>query len=328
MFPVADCAFTGFDRASAPVNRLTMLVTSDGQWVLEDDAAFLDALGDPAPDYDAASFAVKNLGFIKFQLLDDSIIEIDLHPRNVELPALLAIQQQLLTSNVRLFRIKYFDQAWHSEITSSRDQAISRLSELCAPKFSLPSAERFLIEPDDYTKLFADSQTPLRPLLQKWRMSFGHFDSTVISLAVEHELWPRMLIFGLKPSEFEPVFRFVGARNSNGIWLGRDSQINVIGEKVADQPDKEYGAWVSQFYKSVATTGQPRYDIVTAAIRTSGDRTQSYVTRYERLLLPWKTPSEEVFVTMWSKRLGDEATDTFSPSDTSSSVVRKLAKSS
>jgi hypothetical protein len=38
----------------------------------------------------AAQFAVKNLGFIKFQILDSSIVEIELHPRNVGLPALLA----------------------------------------------------------------------------------------------------------------------------------------------------------------------------------------------------------------------------------------------
>ena len=98
------------------MKRLTMLVTSDGQWVLEDSFEFLTALGDPNPDYDAASFAVKNLGFIKFQVLDGSVVEIELHPRNVPLPALLAVQQQLLSSQVRLFRIKYFDTAWRSEI--------------------------------------------------------------------------------------------------------------------------------------------------------------------------------------------------------------------
>ena len=62
------------------MKRLTMLITSDGQWVLEDSVEFLTALGDPNPDYDAASFAVKNLGFIKFQVLDSSIVEIELHP--------------------------------------------------------------------------------------------------------------------------------------------------------------------------------------------------------------------------------------------------------
>jgi hypothetical protein len=66
------------NTARASVKRLTMLVTPDGRWVLEDSAEFLAALGDPSPDYDGASFAVKNLGFVKFQVLDQSVI--DLHP--------------------------------------------------------------------------------------------------------------------------------------------------------------------------------------------------------------------------------------------------------
>src|ERR1700724_4028572 len=103
-------------RARVFVTRLTMLVTAEGEWVLEDSAEFRAALGDPDPDYDGAAFAVKNLGFIKFQILDNSIIEIDLHPRNVEIPALLAVQQQILTSHIKLFRLKYFDVSWKSEI--------------------------------------------------------------------------------------------------------------------------------------------------------------------------------------------------------------------
>ena len=95
-----------------------MLVTPDGRWVLADSVEFLAALGDPAPDYDAPSFAVRNLGFVKFQSLGTSLIEVELHPENVALPALLAVQQQLLSSSVRLFRIKYFDRSWNSEITS------------------------------------------------------------------------------------------------------------------------------------------------------------------------------------------------------------------
>ena len=307
------------------MKRLSKLVTPDGRWVSAGSAEFLAVLGDFNPDYDALAFAIKNLGFIRFETLSDSIVEIELHPRNVVLPALLAAQQELMSAPVRLFRIKYLDDTWHSEISASPEQAIARLSELCAPSFPLPPVERFLIEPSDYTKLLEDDQDPLRPLLQKWRISFAHFDPSVISLAVEYGLLRRMMIFGLKPRDFEPVFRFVG---DNHIWLSRDSQFSAIGEKVANQPDKDYGAWVSQFYKSVANTGQPRYDIVTAAIQTSHDRGQAYVTRYQRLLLPWKTPSDEVLVTMWSKKLGDEANAVFSPAEASSSVVRKLARSS
>ena len=166
------------------MKRLTMLVTSDGQWVLEDSAEFLAALGDPNPDYDAASFAVKNLGFIKFQVLDGSIVEIELHPRNVQLPALLAVQQQLLSSQVKLFRIKYFDTAWHSEIMTASEPAITRLSELCAPAFEPAVTDRFLVERRDYSALFTETTSPLRFMAQKWRMSLGYFDPSVIPFAI------------------------------------------------------------------------------------------------------------------------------------------------
>ena len=70
------------------MQHFTMLVTPDGEWVSPDSPEFFAALGDPNPDYDAVAFAVKNLGFIKFQVIQHSIVEIELHPRNVELPAL------------------------------------------------------------------------------------------------------------------------------------------------------------------------------------------------------------------------------------------------
>src|SRR6266404_1275909 len=94
---------SGCEATEAAVQRLTMLVTPQGRWVLPDSAEFPAALGDPDPDYDAEAFAVKNLGFIKFRVIERSIIEIELHPRNVKLPALLAVQQQLLSSRIRLF---------------------------------------------------------------------------------------------------------------------------------------------------------------------------------------------------------------------------------
>ena len=91
------------------MKRLTMLVSGEGEWLVENSPEFLAALGDPEPDYGATAFAVRNLGFIRFQMLDDSVIEVDLHPRNTQLPALLAVQQQILSSRVKLFRIKYLE---------------------------------------------------------------------------------------------------------------------------------------------------------------------------------------------------------------------------
>jgi len=307
------------------VKRLTMMVTPDGQWVIEDSPDFLVALGDANPDYDSTAFAVKNLGFVKFQILDNSIIEIELHPRNVELPALLAVQQQLLSSQVKLFRIRYFDTSWRSEITSSAEQAISRLSALCPSPAPSNSTERFLVEARDYSILFGKESSWLSPMLRKWRMSFGEFDPSVISFAIEHQLLSRIMIFGVKPRRTDPVFRFIGDGFS---FLHNDYSLMAIGEKVQNQPDKDYGGWVSEFYKSVASTGQPRYDHITAAIRLDAAQPNLFVARYERLLLPWKTPSDEVFVSMMSMRLGeaeDAEVDAAGSKDCLTSISAKSA---
>jgi len=305
------------------VNRLTMLVTAEGAWMLEDSAEFRAALGDPEPDYDSAAFAVKNLGFIRFQVLDNSIIEIDLHPQNVEIPALLAVQQQLLLSQIKLFRIKYFDVSWKSEIICSTELAVARLSELCSPKFAPAAKDNFLVEPQDYLKLFESEQGPLQLMAQKWRMSFGHFDPSVISFAIKKDLLSRLIIVGVKPRGAEPIFRFIGDGHTN--WLDGNYHLHAIGEKVEDQPDKNYGQWVSQFYKSVASTGQPRYDYVTAAIeRPPG----TFTTRYERLLLPWKTPSDEVLVTLSSRGLRGDAGVKPSLTEPGNSLARYSAMSS
>jgi hypothetical protein len=108
-----------------------MLATSKGQWVLPGTPEFFVALGDSDPDYDSLLFAVKNLGFVKWEALDRSMVQIELHPRNVELPALLAAQQQISSCGFKLFRIKYFETDWKFEISSSAEHTMARLSELC-----------------------------------------------------------------------------------------------------------------------------------------------------------------------------------------------------
>ena len=281
------------------MEHLTMLVTPDGEWVSPGTPDFFAALGDPDPDYDAVAFAVKNLGFIKFQVIQQSIVEVELHPRNVELPALLAAQQQLITSQVKLFRIRYFDTEWQSEISSTAEHTIARLSELCTPAFVPPPTERFVVEPMDFSALFDDDQNNLRPLAQKWRMSFGQFDPGVISLAVTHQLLSRMMIIGVRQRKQEPVWRFIGEGHR---WIGGAYRLQGVGERVENMPDKDYGEWVTEFYKSVARAGQPRYDLINGTIRYEDETGKpERGIRYERLLLPWKTASDEVFVTMCSK---------------------------
>jgi hypothetical protein len=138
------------------VKQLTMLVTAEGRWVLPDSEEFLSALGDPDPDYDAAGFAVRNLGFIKFQVLDRLVAEIELHPRNVGRRALLAVEAQLAKTGANLFRIRYLDSEWRSEISPSAERAGARLHELCAASaVPAPAATaRVSAQPRELSPLF------------------------------------------------------------------------------------------------------------------------------------------------------------------------------
>jgi hypothetical protein len=305
----------------------TTLITPDGDWVSPGDAEFHTMIGDGEPDYDSVGFAVRNLGFVQIKMVDKSIIEVEFCPRNVEFPALLVAQQQVQSAPVGLYRIKYFDGGWHSEISSSAEHTITRLSELCAPVFAQKSTDRFLVEPRDLSVLFDNEENQLRPLAQKWRAAFGHFDPSVISLAVEHGLLPRLMIAGLTPRKTDPVWRFIGAGHK---WIGGQYQTRGLGEKVEFMPDKDYGAWATHYYKSVAHTGQPRYDLITGSIHYE-DETGKPLKQihYERLLLPWRTPTDEVFVTMCSQLVdAPDAKPTLACPPVAPSSITKLAKSS
>jgi hypothetical protein len=285
------------------LEQLTVLVTSDGRWVLPGSDEFLAALGDPNPDYDAVGFAVRNLGFIKYQVLDRLVTEIELHPRNVTLPALLAVERQLDEPSTKLFRIKHLDTEWHSEISASPEHTVSRLRELCAPAAAEPhQTERFHVEPQDPNALFRDVDSPLRLLSQKWRASFGQFDATLISFAIQHGLLARLMIAGMAPHDTEPVFRFVGADFTS---LGSAFPFEAVGHRMQDIPDREYGGWIAEYYKAVASNGQPRYDVVSATIHNPA--AAATPVRYSRLLLPWKNGPDGVLVTLLSKRFSEKA---------------------
>jgi hypothetical protein len=312
--------------AEARLNLLTMLVTAEGKLVLPDSEEFLAALGDPAPDYDAVGFAVRNLGFIKFQVLDRLVTEIELHPRNVDVRALLAVERLLSEASTNLFRVKYLEDDWHSEISASPEHTMARLRELCAPVFEPPSHDRFRVEPQDPVALFDDRarrSEGLGPMAMKWRVAFGNFDVSVMGLAGRHDLLPRLVLLSFPTHDSQPILRFMGGAQR---WGGDGYRLDGVGHPIDEMPDREYGAWVSEFYKSVASSGQPRYDLVTAQMEYHAEMgAPRRPARYERLLLPWRT-RDGTLVTSCTRLVSDDPGANLSGSPSSS--VRKVPKSS
>jgi hypothetical protein len=311
------------------LNELTMLVTAEGDWVLPGSEGFLAALRDPDPDYDAVGFAVRNLGFIKFQVLDRLVTEIELHPRNVDPRALFAVERQLSAVATQLFRIRYLDSEWHSEISASAEHTLARLRELCTPVFEPPSHERFYVEPQDPATLFDNASRRaegLGAMAMKWRVAFGKFDGGVLGLAGQQDLLPLFAIGGLQHSDGRPIWRFLGGAHR---WGGEAYRMRGLNHPIEAMPDREYGAWVSEFYKSVASSGQPRFDLVTAQMEYHGEAGKPRRTvRYERLMLPWRATSGEVLVTSCTRLMPSESAANLRVAGSANSTSRKLPKSS
>ena len=235
---------------------------------------FSRRLGDPTPDYDAIAFAVKNLGFIKFQIIEQSIIEIELHPRTVELPALLAVQQQLLPagSSCSASGISIPSGSPRSRPRPSRR---SRGCPSCARRYSpRRRIERFMVEPQDFGMLFHEDENKLRPLAQKWRVSFAPFRSE------HHHRWRCATIVaaaGDRRRQAAASMSRFGALSATAI-AGSAAQyrVNGIGEKVENMPDKDYGGWASRVLPlGRQYPGSPATTVVTAAMQYRGRSRQA-----------------------------------------------------
>ena len=282
----------------------TALISPEGTWLPASGSALHQALGYPAPDFDAPGFAVRNLGYIKFEMIEDALIDIECHPMHVSPAALAAAQRHLEASGHRLFRLRYLTDDWHTEVIVNATLAARRMGELCMQPQQPNQSDRFQATELDLAQLSAAEDDARYALLQKWRASFGHFDDTVLPFVFKHGLGRSLMVIGMKPHRAEPVFRYIG----EGFWgWGPDFYISAVGDRVENQPDKSYGEWVVQFYREAATSGRPRFDHVEARIENSV-RGKHY--SYERLILPWSTGSGEMLLTLSSRMLSAEASGT------------------
>jgi len=135
----------------------------------------------------------------------------------------------------------------------------------------------------------------LGAMAMKWRVAFGNFDQWVLKIASRNDLLPRLSIVRFEPRDSRSILRFMGGAQR---WGGDSYRVEGIDKPIDHMPDREYGAWLSQFYEAVATNGQPRYDPVTADMVYHGETGKPHrPVRYERLLLPWRTVSGDTLVT-------------------------------
>jgi hypothetical protein len=283
---------------------MDFLITSEGDWLVAGSKEAEARIGYDDPDFDLTAFAVRNLGFVQVTWMSPTKVRVRFHPDQVASGALFGLKGRQSTFGDAGIEVDWLTSSWQSKQFTDAGAAIAHVDALASAATTLEP--RYRATPQNLSVLDTGQEHPLKLLLQKWRVSFRRFSESVMPFAIQHGIFSRMMIVGVRKSAPDPVFRFIGDGFSN--LYGDSFPVNAIGDRIENQPDKEYGAWVKPFYSDVAERKTPRLDLVEAVVPQFA---RGPWVRYQRLLLPWETPSGEIFVTLASATLahGNPAND-------------------
>ncbi len=247
------------------------------------------------PRADPLDFAVCNLGFIAFRPLDSGVTLVELDLKSADERALLRAERLVIESGGQLFRINRRDVEKGVGVALPPAETVAVLRALRVPPEASDPGERFAAAPRDLVKLLRDTENPFCRLAQRWCASSGIFDDGIVPFVGDNGLLPCLMVFDAVPGS-APVFRLIGDGHR---WIAAQDRERLRGQPVLNLPDREYGAWVSRSHRSVAESGEPRFEVVSA--RLFGETGAPYSVRYDRLLLPWRTAGDEIRVTMVSR---------------------------
>lgn len=265
--------------------------------------------GYPLPDFDLASFAVRNFGAIDLEI-DPKTVTIRFRWLTVT-PAAIDVLIETLLRNPRTASV-----AIHCEMENWIERGFSSPEEAAAwitanRELWVGTGARNVITTPRSLKSLSDRSLShldhgddrLALMFKKWRLAHGMFSGEMTEFLVRHNLLDRTVITFQRP-EGDPAFEYVGSgvtiyEGANPEWT-----YTVAGRPMTDQPDPEFGKWSSSIYSNVMHQAEPTFDHVDAVVRY-GKGTGRF--RYDRLLLPWVSGSGTRVVTGLSFKTNPDA---------------------
>jgi hypothetical protein len=129
------------------------------------------------------------------------------------------------------------------------------------------------------------------PITTLWQEKRGQLDDDVHRAILDCGMFHRTVLLRRSATSSRLITEHLGA----GIMILRPCEaLAAIGRYFGeDVPDRDYGAWVAQAYDEVLCSRRLRVESVRASVRTSAATILQ--TRYDRVLMPWRSASGDVF---------------------------------
>jgi hypothetical protein len=250
------------------------------------------ALGYPNPDFDIWAYAIRNLGAVEVVCAADGLT-VTMRTATAHAKAIHGAQQLLSTLEPQPVKLRYEIGTWIEETYDNPQQAAGRIESALHDAATTPNRVAFMSSPRKLAPLsehrlnrIETADEKLGLMFKKWRLSQGRFDPETAAFLVRFGLFERTAVVTEKDTSGELVIEHVGAAFKLYTRYDDAWPLTASGNKLADQPDPDYGRWVDRTYRGVLDERQPRFEYVDAVIQARG--AEPYRSRYDRLLLPWQ----------------------------------------
>lgn len=135
--------------------------------------------------------------------------------------------------------------------------------------------------------LYLPTFASARPIVDLWEQTHGALTEEVHNAVVASGLFDRTILVRQPPGSSRLVTQHFGS----GIKVMRPCEaLLAVGRDLEEQPDREYGAWMAQAYAETLWSRRLRVESCRALVHTSAATTLR--TRYDRVLMPWRSTSE------------------------------------
>jgi hypothetical protein len=220
---------------------------------------------------------LRNLGFIGLQQGPRGI-GINFRPTTVSPAALAALGYWMCDHLPTRLWLIILEPGQCVELYTSIGRALERIETLMDERRGAAARGSFSKEP---IALKAMPTSALGSLFVAWRRFGPGSEFSSLRELLRLQLADRYVL--LRPDT--EAARFVIADAGTGLRIPDANWARAqIGHPVTDMPDKAYGEWVSETFRSVLVAGEPQLDAVEAKI--FWPRTGRVLRRYSRLILP------------------------------------------
>jgi len=236
---------------------------------------------------DVSALAVREHGYVLLRERKGAL-HVALRPERVTRPALATLFFRLAEAKPTRLLLSHFGEEWTHEVCGNAHETMLRLEDLVAFASGWALRAIYDVERHPLIPRRHPSLRQLAPMLAVWHLLGGRGPDRLAEVLAPLGFLDRSAIIRRPKGTERVLFEHRGKAFTfyQPCW-----NLLAMGRDVEDQPDCVYGAHTARCYRETFAEDAPRFESVEALVRTPEREVRR--SRFDRLILPWRTHSGE-----------------------------------